>query len=98
MPKVCFRGVTGFDGLYFESCATQCMLVYHLNLTSTHTCKEHCCKRKVAILRYEQLCVRLRVKRSTLSPMRRFHSSGAYSADEGGILCGIDTGASRPSI
>lgn len=27
-----FRGVTGFDGLYFESRATQCTLAYHLNL------------------------------------------------------------------
>mgnify|MGYP003396164989 CR=1 FL=1 len=26
MPKACFRGVTGFDGLYLERRATQCTL------------------------------------------------------------------------
>ena len=57
---ICFLGVTGFDGLYFERRATQCTLAYHLNLARKHTCKEHSCKRKVAILRYERFCVRFR--------------------------------------
>ena len=48
-----FLGVTGFDGLYFERRATQCILAYHFNLARKHTCKEHSCKREVTVLRYE---------------------------------------------
>lgn len=75
-------GVTGFDGLYFERCATQCILAYHLNLAGNHTCKEHSSKRKVPILRHEGFCVRSRLR---LNATRRTTSllSGSYSQRSG---------------
>lgn len=39
MPKACFRGVTGFDGLYLERRATQCTPAQHSKLAGTKLAK-----------------------------------------------------------
>ena len=36
---MCFRGVTGFDGLFFERRATQCTPAHHLNLAGNKLAK-----------------------------------------------------------
>jgi len=36
---MCSLGVTGFDGLFFESCATQCTLAHHLKLARNKLAK-----------------------------------------------------------